>query len=189
MQLEDLLRAFDRVAANVAKLDAVWERAAPMIPDGPSRGSSREYDDLRRPWESLKDGLRPIDGWTVTAELPDADEVGQTFIDYLDIGEPPFALENSIEEPVRQLDEYRFRLGQARRRAIRDRLNALTASINGALPKILDGVPARTGTTSRHSTGHRYEPTSRPPAWRTPIPCQRRTSTSATPQRHTRPGA
>lgn len=140
MNLDDLLQMMDRAAANLAKLDAVWERAQPMLPSGPSRGSSREYEDLRRAWNALLSGLPPIDGWTVAGELPDADEAGQAFIDYADIGEPPFALMNQLEEPGNQLDEYRFRLAQARRRAIHERLSDLTSSVNELLPRIVESV-------------------------------------------------
>jgi hypothetical protein len=131
----------DRAAANLAKLDAVWERAQPMIPSGPSRGSSREYEDLRRTWSALRSGLPPIHGWTVTEELPDADAAGQEFIDCLGVGESPFALVNRLEEPGNHLDEYRFRLAQARRNAIHDRLNDLRSTINETLPQIVESVP------------------------------------------------
>lgn len=141
VNLDELLQVMDRAAANLAKLEAVWERAQPMLPSGPSRGSSREYDDLRRAWSALLSGLPPIDGWTVTEELPDADAAGQAFIDYADIGEPPFALMNQLEEPGNQLDEYRFRLAQARRRAIHERLNDLTSTVNETLPRIIESVP------------------------------------------------
>jgi len=141
VDLEELLSAMDRTAANLARLDDVWARAEPMIPKSPSGGSSREYEDLARTWDSLRSGLPKIDGWSVTAELPDIDAAGRAFIDYIDIGEPPFDLMNELEEPGRQLGEYRFRLGQARRRAIRDRLEALTSAINDWLPQIVQDVP------------------------------------------------
>lgn len=131
----------DRAAANLAKLTAIWERAQPLLPNGPSRGSSREYDDLRRSWSSLLSGLPRIDGWTVTVWLPDADEVGATFVDYWDLGEPAFPLMNEIEQPGKDLDEYRFRLGRARRRAVRDRLLELASMIDLTLPKVVAGVP------------------------------------------------
>ncbi|MFC9838858.1 restriction endonuclease [Rhodococcus sp. NPDC127530] len=137
MNLENLLQVMDIAAANLAKLEVLWERARPLIPSGPSRGSSPEYDDLRRSWKDLLVGLPPIDGWTVSEELPDADATGQAFIDYMEINEPPFALMNELDAPGRDLDEYRFRLGRARRRAIRNRLQELTASISSALPDLL----------------------------------------------------
>ncbi len=130
----------DRAAANLAKLQTIWDRAQPMIPSSPQRGTTREYEDLRRAWSPLLTGLPPIDGFSVTEELPDIDEAGQAFIDYFEISEPAFALMNQLEEPGRQLDEYRFRLGQARRRAIHDRLDSLTSTINVAISQIIEAV-------------------------------------------------
>lgn len=130
----------DRAAANLAKLQTIWDRAQPMIPSSPQRGTSREYEDLRRAWTPLLSGLPPIDGLTVTEELPDIDEAGQSFIGYWEIGEPAFALMNELEKPGHQLDEYRFRLAQARRRAIHDRLDELTTTINGTLAKLTESV-------------------------------------------------
>jgi Restriction endonuclease len=140
VQLDDLLSAMDRSAANLAKLELVWERAASFIPTGPARGSHPEYDDLSRTWKDLLGGLPPIDGWTVTEELPDIDSLGQAYIDCFEIGEPPFQLDEAGDKPGRDLAEYRFRLNRARRRAARKRLQELTALIELALPPLLDGV-------------------------------------------------
>jgi hypothetical protein len=141
MGLDELLNAMDRTSANLARLEAIWDRAQPMIPTGPSRGSSREYEDLRRGWMSLLTGLPPIDGWRPTENLPDIDAAGQAFLDLADIGEPAFDLMEQLETPGRELDEYRFRLGHARRRAIRERLQELSGLVGRALPRIVEGVP------------------------------------------------
>lgn len=140
VDLDYVLRVMDIAAANMAKLEAVWVRAEPMIPTSPRRGSSREYDDLRRTWASVLPGLPKINDWTVTAELPDADEVGQHFVDLWEVGEPPFSLMQQNEEPGRQLAEYRFRLGQARRKAVRQRVEELASTVNRLLPRIIEGV-------------------------------------------------
>lgn len=140
MKLDELLQVMDRAAANLAKLQAIWDRAEPMIPSSPQRGTNSEYEDLRRAWTSLLAGLPPIDGFTITEELPDIDAAGQAFIDYLEIGEPAFALMNALEQPGHQLDEYRFKLAQARRRAIHDRLDDLVSTINAALGQITDSI-------------------------------------------------
>ena len=140
VKLDELLRVMDRAAANLAKLQAIWDRAEPMIPSSPQWGTNREYEDLRRAWTSLLAGLPPIDGYTVTEELPDIDAAGQAFIDYLEIGQPACALMNALEQPGHQLDEYRFKLAQARRRAIHDRLDDLVSTINAALSQITDSI-------------------------------------------------
>src|SRR6478609_8799630 len=66
MELEELLSAMDRTAANLKKLDSVWERAKPFIPTGPQLGSDVQYDSLRAAWADLLPGLPQIDGWTIT---------------------------------------------------------------------------------------------------------------------------
>lgn len=137
MKLEELLNSFDRTAANVEKLAAVWDRASGFVPRDVARGSHPEYDNLSRAWSDLLPGLPPIDGWTITEGLPDIDAMGQGFIDYIEIGEPPFALYEEGERPGKLLDEYRYRLARARRRAVRDRLDALTMTIDASLAMIL----------------------------------------------------
>ena len=141
MEIEDLLNAMDRTAANLAKLDQVWARAHWFIPTGPARGSNPEYDDLRRAWLDLLPGLPPIDGWTITGPLPDIDSLGQAFIDYADIGEQPWPVYEAGEQPGKDLAEYRYRLNRARRQAARERLGQLTAAIDSTLPRLLVGVP------------------------------------------------
>lgn len=140
MELDDLLNAMDRTAANLAKLEDVWNRAESFIPTAPARGSAPEYDDLRRTWADLLAGLPKIDGWTITDPLPDIDDLGQSFIDLIDIGEPPFAAYEAGEKPGKDLAEYKYRLNRARRRAAHERLQQLTTTIDKALPWILDGV-------------------------------------------------
>ncbi|MCF0083309.1 restriction endonuclease [Streptomyces lomondensis] len=139
MDLEELLRAMDRTAANLKKLESVWERAQPFIPSGPQRGSDPQYDGLRAAWTDLLSGLPPIDGWTITEPLPDIDEIGQAYIDYLEIGVPPSAVDAAGEKPGADLAAYRYRLERARRRAARGRLEQLVATVDATLPIAVQG--------------------------------------------------
>ncbi|GGT21895.1 hypothetical protein GCM10010271_26550 [Streptomyces kurssanovii] len=140
MDLEALLRAMDRTAANLTKLESVWERAKPFIPTGPQRGSDVQYDSLRAAWADLLPGLPKIDGWTITEPLPDIDEMGQAFIDYLDIGEHPSSVHAQGDKPEADISTYRYRLDRARRRAARSRLQQLVSTVDSTLPLALDGV-------------------------------------------------
>lgn len=146
MDLDEFLAAMDRTAANLASLEAVWRRAQPFIPTGPQRGSPDEYDDLRRRWNDLLQGLPLIDGWTIRSELPDMDALGQSFLDYAEIGEPPWAAYEAGDQPGKDLAEYRYRLNRARRRAIRDRVEELVATVDSELPSLLERIP-RTSTS------------------------------------------
>lgn len=141
LELDDLLNAMDRTAANLAGLDNVWGRAAGFMPTGPARGSNPEYDDLRRAWADLLPGLPLIDGWTITDPLPDIDEIGQIFIDCFEISQYPPAAYEMAQRPGKDLAEYRYRLNRAHRRAASERLQQLTAAIDAGLSHLLRGVP------------------------------------------------
>ena len=150
MDLEQLLSAMDRAAANRDKLERVWERARPLLPAGPSRGSEPEYDDLARAWKDLLTGLPAIDEWTITEELPNADDLGKSYIAYSEFGGPPFNVQEEAEQPTRDLAEYRFRLNRTHRRAARQRLQELCGAIDTALPRLLDGVPRNSPDKLEH---------------------------------------
>jgi hypothetical protein len=140
MDLEELLRAMDRTAANLRKLENVWEQAKPFIPTGPQLGSDVQYDGLKAAWADLLPGLPPIDGWTITDPLPDIGDMGQAFLDYLDIGMPPSEVHAAGDKPGADLAAYRYRLDRARRRAARGRLEQLVALVDAVLPLALGGT-------------------------------------------------
>jgi hypothetical protein len=140
VEINDLLAALDRTAANLAKLENIWDRAEVFIPKGPAAGSPPEYDDLCRAWDDVLEGLPPIDGWTITGQLPEIDAMGRSFIDYGDIGEIAFPLFEEGEQPGKDLAEYRYRLNRARRRAARERLQQLISVVDSTLPHLLEGV-------------------------------------------------
>ncbi len=137
VEIDYLLNAMDRTAANLAKLDYVWARAAWFMPTGPARGSNPQYDDLRRAWADLLPGLPLIDGWTITDPLPDIDKIGQIF----ETSQHPVEAYEMAQRPGKDLTEYRYRLNRAHRRAARERLQQLTAAIDTGLPRLLRGVP------------------------------------------------
>ena len=141
MELDELLAAMDRTEANLAKLEDVWNRAKTFIPNGPAAGSDPEYDDLCRAWTDLLPGLPLIDGWTITGQLPDIDEMGQSFIDCFEAGVPLFSLYEEGERPGKDIAEYRYHFNRARRRAARERLQQLTTVVDKTLEGLLDGVP------------------------------------------------
>ncbi|MEV7678138.1 restriction endonuclease [Streptomyces sp. NPDC088341] len=140
MELEELLRAMDRTAANLEKLERVWEQAKPFIPTAPQLGSDTRYDSLKAAWADLLPGLPPIDGWTITDPLPAIEDMGQAFLDYLEIGVPPTDVHAAGDKPGADIAAYRYRLDRARRRAARDRLKKLVSTIDAAIPLAMGGA-------------------------------------------------
>lgn len=140
MELTELLTVFDRTAANLKKLEGIWERAKSFMPEGPAAGTDPEYEDLRRSWMDLLVGLPPIEGWAITDGLPDIDELGQSFLDWAEIGDLPWPIWAAIEKPGNDLAEYRYKFNKARRTAARDRLEQLIVIIDSSLPMLLKNV-------------------------------------------------
>lgn len=82
-----------------------------------------------------------MNGWTITDPLPDMDDVGRAFIDYAEIAELPRGAWDAVEQPTRDLAEYKYPLGRARRRAARERLRQLVTAIDVELQQLLMNVP------------------------------------------------
>lgn len=141
MELESLIQDMDNAAANLEKLTAIWERAAPMIPRGANGSSSTDYEDLQRAWIGISNALPPIDGFTISARLPDIDDLVDEYAEAFFAGLPTHTIERESLKAESQLAEYRFRLHHARRKAIRERLSILSYIISQALPSIIKNVP------------------------------------------------
>jgi hypothetical protein len=140
VNLEEALKQFDLVEANVAKVDAAWSKMKQLIPDGISFADAgpegREYRQLRRDYESLLAGLPPIDGWRMNAAPPDnLDSIAQQRLDAAEIGdfEAKLHVEQYIFELDHDLDEYRARIITKRRELVRQRLDELIADVDTLL--------------------------------------------------------
>lgn len=133
VELDEILRAFDRTAVNLDRLEAVWERARALLPEGPEFGGNAEYDDHVRAYNDLAAAIPAIDGHHLSTTLPDYEDIGQLFHEYAEIGEFPRFVWQDIEEPERAIADYRFRFNRARRRAVRSRLSALTDQVTADL--------------------------------------------------------
>ena len=105
----------------------IWDEIASMIPTGINFGANVEYEDRVRSFDLLVASLPKIGGWKPTATPPDLDGVAQSRLDAMEIDEPSahVSVERWIEEPGRELQEYRFRFNNMRRALIRDALISL----------------------------------------------------------------
>lgn len=129
------LEQFETTEANLVKLERLWGELSKLIPGGISFGSDPEFEDRARSYGLVLAALPKIDGWKPTAEPPDLDGVAQSRFDAMEIGEPSAqaSVETWIEEPGRELGEYRFRLNTKRRQLIRDALVGLIDAIDADL--------------------------------------------------------
>ena len=136
MDLEQTLEQFDAVETNLRRLEKVWEEMQQLIPGGPAfYGNSPEnlrFRELQRSFASILKGIPPLDGYSISEITGDLDSIGQARLDALEIGEfeAKIWIEDKIDEPTREIAEYRFRFRDARRDLVRGKLQELVAEIN-----------------------------------------------------------
>ncbi|TKT43615.1 restriction endonuclease [Rhizobiaceae bacterium LC148] len=129
------LEQFEATEANLIKLERLWDEMAALIPTGIAFGGNVEYEDRARSFDVLVASLPKIGGWKPTATPPDLDGLAQSRLDAMELDEPSahVSVERWIEEPGRELQEYRFRFNNMRRALIRDALIGLIDQIDADL--------------------------------------------------------
>jgi hypothetical protein len=121
------LEKFEAAEANLVKLERLSNELDKLVPSGIAFGSDPEYEDRSRAYSLLLTALPKIDGWRPSAEPPELDDIARNRFDAEEVGEVSAhaAVHSWLEEPAKELREYRFRLNNKRRALIRDALTEL----------------------------------------------------------------
>ena len=132
------LRQFDATEANVEKLERLFGELRKLIPDGISFGGNAQYDDLCRTFGDVHAALPKIDGWKPGCHLQDLNGIAQDRLDAMEIDEisAKVSVEESIEEPSRELAEYRHRLFKKRRELTRGAILETMGRVDEALRQL-----------------------------------------------------
>jgi Restriction endonuclease len=138
MDLDAALGQFDRVEANLARLQAVLDQLTTLVPDGIEFGASpeaRQYRELCASFSDIAAALPPIDSFRITARPLERDTIAQSRLDANEIGEPEILinLNRELDAPQSEIDEYRRRFSTARRRLVRSRLGQLIEEVDDLL--------------------------------------------------------
>jgi hypothetical protein len=148
MDLERALEQFDAVETNLRRLEKVWDEMQQIIPDGVAfLGTSPEglrYAELQRSYSQISSGIPAIDGYQITYIPADVDVIAQERLDAMELGEFEVRVsveQRYLEEPTREIDEYRSRFRRARRELIRARLQELIALISRLLASLTESIP------------------------------------------------
>ncbi|WP_076861963.1 restriction endonuclease [Bradyrhizobium mercantei] len=136
------LEQFEATEANLTKLERLWDEIAAMIPTEIAFGENVEYEDRARSFGLLVASLPSIGGWKPAATPPDLDGLAQSRLDAMEIDEltAQVSVERWIEEPGRELREYRFRFNNMRRALIRDALIGLIDQIDADIRAVRAGA-------------------------------------------------
>lgn len=126
--LNDALAQFDATAANLSRLDAVWEKMKaiarrPRDPFDDSQG--RQYRELYRDFAGLLKGLPSLNGWSINARPAETLEAATL------AGLPGNNRRGaSLGDLTDDLDEYRNRLKVLRRQLVRKRLQQVIEAVD-----------------------------------------------------------
>lgn len=136
--LDAALKQFEGAAANLEKLETLWERIYQLQPSGPAFGSPPEYGELCLAFRRVLLSLPAIDGFRVEDRLHDYDEAGQMHLDALEVGEfeAQVSVSRALEEQGVLLREYRFRMQAKRRELVRDRALKLVDEVDQILREV-----------------------------------------------------
>jgi hypothetical protein len=116
------LKQFEATEANLGKAERLLAETLALIPSGIVFGSNSQYDEKCLAIDELAQHLPAIDGWKPKLGMLDLDGIAHWRLDAAESGEPTaeIGLYRAIEEPGRELAEYRFRFNRKRRALIRD---------------------------------------------------------------------
>ena len=129
------LRSFEATEANLEKLERIFGELRELVPSGICYGSNPKYDELSRAYMDVIEALPTIDGWKPSAAPIDLDELANSRLLAAEIDEPSVSVdaERTVDEPARELAEYRHRLNNKRRPLIRRALSAVIARVDELL--------------------------------------------------------
>lgn len=146
--LNTALEHFEAADANLKKLERLWDQIAAHIPSGPAFGSPPEYDALCFAFRRVLAALPAINGFRVEDRLHEYNAIGQMRLDALEIDDIAcqLAVDDTVNEQGRVLQEYRLMLEAERRDLIRDRLLELIEQVDAIVPRLTEVARGRAPT-------------------------------------------
>ncbi|WP_420433459.1 restriction endonuclease [Candidatus Poriferisocius sp.] len=136
MDLSEALDQFDRTAANLNLLEGLWQQYKLYIPENPAFDlDTPEIDQLRRDYADAANSLPSIEGYRVDPELLALDDYSQMLLDAHEIYELSAfrSVYDFMQEPEKQIGEYKHRFSKARRRLVRRRMEEVVSEVDNLL--------------------------------------------------------
>lgn len=140
MDLNEALKQFEAVEANLCKLERLWGQIKELLPTGNEIQVKDEdqYRSLLRSFSTIAKAMPKIDGVGLEERFLDPAEIIQGSIDCLELGEFDAALSfsNAIFGQGEILEAYRFRMESKRRELARQGVNTICGAIEESLSKL-----------------------------------------------------
>lgn len=130
--MNDALKRFETVEANLVKAERILKQIYEKIPSDVVFGTDDDFDKDARNFRHIYDTLPKIDGWKPDIIIMNLDEIAQNRMYAKEIGdiECMVSVENQINQPRKDLKEYRHNLDIKRRELIRGSIDDLVTKID-----------------------------------------------------------
>jgi hypothetical protein len=162
--LDDALRQFDAVQANLHKLEHLWTSIDSMLPSGNDVGSVSNWDEYRdavRKFEFIARQMPKIDSYSLSWSFDDPDVIVSNAIDCAECRiESPLGLVryyDSLRSVGENLREYRFRVAVARRKLARETIGDFETTIENLLAELEKMVKGQGPNFSMEQIGGLWE--------------------------------
>ena len=141
--LDEALRQFEAVEANLSKLEKSWKILEENVPKEIIMGVIPGYEDACYSYEHLLVGLPLVDVWRPTTLPCEPHEIAQFRLDFLDSGEISIEIEmlRRIKQPGKELREYRFRFDRKRRQLVQNIIFQIFNEIDRLLNQLQEIFP------------------------------------------------
>src|ERR1017187_676321 len=147
MDLNEALKQFEAVEANLGKLDQIWKQIKKLLPsiDQVQVGDKEQYLQMQRSFEQIAKQMPRIDGFELKVCLDHPDEIFRNKIDTLEVGEliDRAALDTHLHRQGEILSDYRFRVESKRRELARQAVQDLSARIESKLVELCQTAKRR----------------------------------------------
>lgn len=144
MDLNEALKQFEAVEANLGKLDNLWKQIEKLLPsiDEVQVGDEEQYHQMQRSFEQIAKQMPSIDGFQLKICLEHPDDIFRIKIDALEVGEftDRVALDTHIHYQGEVLSDYRFRVESKRRELARQAVQDICRQIELTLEELGSSV-------------------------------------------------
>lgn len=149
--LNQALKQFEATEANVEKLQRLWAKMERLLPGGSTISFDQEeiaqYEECSRSFDMIAAALPKIDGHKLTISHLPLQEVFQTALDCLELGEisATISAEEAARKQGRDLSEYKFRLRRAKKALARTTVQQLSKDVDSLIPILASEYPESRG--------------------------------------------
>jgi hypothetical protein len=134
-----ILNALEATEANLGKLERIWLAIQEKIPGGVAFVSDPEYDDLRRQYADIVASMPAINGLRLQDSTLELNAIAQWRFDAREADElnALVSVQEAVDQPERDLGEYRFALRKKRRELVSRLVKQLVDSFDREVAALL----------------------------------------------------